>query len=124
MNKSPTVHPVMLAALKRFYPSLCTLRKATETLSDTGQITQTWADLTGFVNLPCRLAPAGGSGESTGPDQVLTVGMYTCDIAILVVGLTTKERATVNGVEYGIVIVSYDGENPPQATKLLLEKIT
>jgi hypothetical protein len=127
MNQLGIVHPSMLTALApAFYPSALTVQASTEVVGPTGSVTFTWANVTGMVALACRLAPV-SANETRTPAQVLTVGTWTCDVGQYL-AVTTKHRAVVNGANYDIVAVEYDGQTlpggSPRSTRLTLKVVT
>lgn len=121
-TKLGLIHPNMLTDLKTFYPSLCTLRTPTETVSETGSTTYGYVDTANMVNLPCRLAATSGS-ETRTQEQILTVGVYVVDIPLYLAGILTTHQIVVDGKTYGIEEVAYDGENPHHSTKLTLKVV-
>lgn len=119
-NQLGIIHPGMLAALPNHYPSTCTIQGATPTQSGTGALSLSWANVTGLVSLPCRLAPinatevrqaTGTFAEST--HTIALAGYYAAVVA---------QRAVVGGVAYDIVGVQHDGNG--KSTRLLVRLVT
>ena len=124
MNKPAVIHPDLLTALSpNFYPSALTIQVGTETASGTGELSVSWANVTGMVAIACRIAPANANERRT-EQQVLSVHEWTCDVAQALTGVTTKHRAVVDSVNYDILVVQYDGENPRHSTRLTLKLVT
>lgn len=112
-NKLGIVHPNMLGGLAGFYPSLCTIRTATETQSATGAVQHSWADAPGLVGLRCRLAPAANSANREVRAEAGTYVELTFTIALAgyYPTITEKMQAIVDGVAYDVQAVAHDGNH-------------
>ena len=112
-NQLGIVHPGLLASLAtNFYPSVCTIQAATQSLDALGQVVRTWADLAGHIGLACALAEPPPSGEETETTaqsyvrrrkRVALNGLYA--------SITELHRAVVDGVAYDIERVSQDSQS-------------
>lgn len=119
-NRLGIVHPSMMAALGSFYPSLCTIRTATDTQSATGAVQQSWADAPGLVGLRCRLAPAANSANREVRAEAGTYGEFTYTIALASYypAITEQMQAVVDGTAYDVQAVAHDGNHA--ATELFV----
>jgi len=83
-------HPAMLERLSGFFPSTVTIQEPTEVQDPvTGEVTYTWADVVGMVDLPCSHGPSGGV-EVKLPDQTYVVSNYTLALAGNYTGLMRR----------------------------------
>lgn len=118
----PLFHTDMMTRLADFYPSLCTIKNGTETQDpNTGEITTTWANFAGHVDLPCALAATTGR-EVKVSDQVYVEADFTLSLASSHPDITEKMRAEVGAIAYDIVLVQTASHG--MATHLLLMKVT
>lgn len=109
MQQRGLVHPDLVECLRANHlPSLVTIQQATETLDDYGQPTLAWANVTGLVGLPCRLAPWSQEQERRLPEMVQTEATHVLAMAYAA-AITTAHRAVVDGVSYDITAVRHDG---------------
>lgn len=107
----PIVHPRLLASIPRFYPSLCTIQQATETPDALGQPIPAWNDIAGLVNLPCAIAPLGGSTEASQrnrSDSTIDVATHAIAIAGHYPTIVNKMRAVIAGVAWDIMGAEVD----------------
>lgn len=106
------VHPRLLSSLgQRFYPASCTIQQATEAQDAVGQPIATWATVAGLANLPCAVAPFGGSTEASQrnrPDSTVDAATHAISVAGYYPAIINKMRAVVAGVAYDIVGVETD----------------
>jgi len=116
----------MLVRLHEFYPVTVTIQAITEGQGTMGEITTvSWNDRMGYVDLACRLSPAGGEGELKRPDQTYVVATHIISIAGFRPGIEEKDRAIVTsplprGIEtFDILLVENDGQG--DTTRLLAE---
>lgn len=107
------INPGFMAALSGFYPSLCTMRTATETQTSTGAVQQVWADAPGLAGLRCRLAPAANSANREVRAEAGTYGEFTYTIALggYYPTITEKMQALVDGVAYDVQAAAHDGNH-------------
>ncbi len=119
-NQLGIIHPGMLAALPNHYPATCTIQGATTTQSGTGALSQSWANVTGLVSLPCRLAPVNATEvrQATGTFAEAT---HTIALAGYYSAIVETQRAVVGGVNYDIVGVQHDGNS--KSTRLLVRLV-
>lgn len=111
-NNLGIVHPGLLGSLAtNFYPSACTIQRATESRDSFGQVSLSWANLAGHVDLACSVAeppPTGEEVETTEQSyvrrskRVALAGSYT--------SITEEDRAVIGGVNYDIERVSQDSQ--------------
>ena len=107
------VHPTLYAwLLPNFYPSRLSLQEYTESRSPTGAVIKGWAPVAGMTDIPCRIAPQSGL-ESRTAEQVLTQDVQTCVVPLDLVGVSTGDRAIVDGETFDIVSVDKDGQQTP-----------
>lgn len=117
-NPQGIVHPDLLARLQpTHYPSLCTIQQASETPDSYGELVETWANLAGHVDLPCRIAPAtmGRSNEVRSQAQLYQVQSFTIALAGYYPAIIEKMRAVVAGQAYDIDVVRPDGQGATMA---------
>lgn len=111
-NQLGIIHPGLLGSLaESFYPSSCTIQRATESRDGFGQVSLSWANLAGHVSIACSVAeppPRGEEVETTEQSyvrrskRIALNGAYT--------SITEKDRAVVGGVNYDIERVSHDSQ--------------
>jgi len=110
MTIKPLTQPNLLSALVNFFPTTCTIQSSTESRSPSGQVTLVWANYTGHVSIPCRIAPA-KVNEIKQQNQTYTIG----DKIVLLRGyyqtITAKMRAVINSINYDILGIEHDGQN-------------
>lgn len=113
MNQLGIVHPGLLAALApNHYASLCTIQKRTDTADSYGQPIPAWANLSGHVDLRCRIAPFQQfSREQRTQAQLYAVHVWEIAVAGYYPTITEKMRAVVDGVAYDIELVQPDGND-------------
>jgi len=114
----PIVSPRMLTRLHEFYPSTVTIQEATEPRDTYGGYSQVWANKVGYVDLDCRLSPAGGK-EVKKPDQTYVVATHIISIAGYYPGIHEKDRAIIAAQPFDILLVENDGQG--DTTRLLVE---
>ncbi len=113
------IHPSMLSNQSDFYRSRCTITTYTAENPDTfGQPQPTWITLVNHANLPCAFAP-NSAQEFKRPDMTLAVNARIMSIAGYYPGITTKMRATVDGVVYDILSIEPDSHK--KTTRLIVE---
>lgn len=119
-NQLGTVHPSMLTALSGFYLSTCTIQQATESQNNIGDVTHTWANLSGHVDLRCRIAPASGN-EVKQASQIYAEYTHIVALAGAYTTVTEAMRVIVDGVTYDIVAAQFDGNH--KTTRLLVRLV-
>ena len=125
MNRPALIHPDMLTSLPDHFSSTCTIQESTETRADSGQITDSWADLAGHVDIPCAV---GQGREGTPAEQrTSTAIVVTTGHVIALAGhypdITTRMRAVVDGANWNILDIRHD----PTAgayTQLMVEAVS
>lgn len=123
-NQQGIIHPDLLARLQPtgHFPATCTIQAPTETQDSYGAVVQTWGNLAGHVDLPCRLAPeVQRSGEFTAPGQTYTRDSHRLLLAGHYPTVTAKMRAVVDGTSYSINLVQPDGQGA--TTRLMVEVV-
>ena len=107
-NQLGLIHPDMLTRLPRFYPATCTIQEPT-LVNTYGEVSYTWANVTGMVSIPCRVTPVQQrSAEVSTPEQVYWVDW----VRIALAGdyeVEPDQRAVVDSVNYDIRGVEHDG---------------
>ncbi len=107
---SRIVHPRMVEALQRdFFKQTCALKAPTKSRSTTGQEQDTYAVVTGYEAVPCRVAPSSG-GERRTNLQVYSDTTHVISLAAQILNLTKEWRANVDGQDYLILRVSTEAE--------------
>lgn len=110
------VHPGLTAALQAsgFYPSRCTIRRATSTRSSSGQVNGTLATLPGHADIPCRDAPMStqgrGGDEIRRADGTVVVSPRRVALAGYWPNVAESDVARVDGVDRPIVTVDHDDQ--------------
>jgi hypothetical protein len=116
----------MLADLAVFFSATCTIQeRGTETADAVGQMIPAWPDLTGHVDIACRVAPLEAS-RAAGRRQLDDMTVSTTARVIVLAGcypsITTAMRAVVASTTYTIVRILTDSE--ALCTELVVEKVT
>lgn len=114
----PLVDPRMLSRLGSFYNTTCTIQQTAETRDAAGGVVNSWADMTGLVNLRCRRAPVSTARTSEMKLEALT---YTVNVQTIVIAsyqptITPKMRVTCDSLVFDVLAVEHDGEG--QMTRL------
>lgn len=107
------VHPGLLAALAgNFYPSSCTIQRATESRDNFGQVTFAWANLAGHVGIGCAVAePQGDRAEETETtEQSYTPQRRRVALNGVYSAIAVQDRAVIGGVNYDIERVTTDSQ--------------
>jgi head-tail adaptor len=104
VNRPSLIHPKLTDSLPDFYSSLCTIQQTTKTQDTYKDEIDTWATI--HTGVPCAIAPpgSGGKGEVKLPD------------------ITTKMRATVDGLTLDIIQVVNDSHQT--MTRLMCQVVT
>ncbi len=101
------IHPRLLSSLApTFYISSCTIQVATETPDALGQPIPAWANVVGLVNLPCAVAPFGGSTEASQrnrSDSIIDAATHAIAIAGYYPAIANKMRAVIGAIAYDII---------------------
>jgi hypothetical protein len=116
----PLIHPSMMARLHEFYPTTVTIQEPTEVQGPYGDIDLVWANKIGYVDLDCRLSPAGGK-ELKRPDQTYVVASHIISIAGYYPGIDEIDRAVIAAQNYDILMVESDGQG--DSTRLAVEVV-
>jgi len=118
----PIFHGDMLARLADFYPSTVTIQTWTETQdASTGEITTSWANFAGHVDLPCAHGPNGGQ-EVRRSDMTYVVSNYTISLRGYYQTITEKMQAVLGGVTWEILLVQADSHS--KTTRILTRTVT
>ncbi len=119
---SSLFHPDMLERLADFFPALCTIQSQTETQDPvTGEISVTWANLAGHVDIPCAHGPSGGE-EVKLADQTYVVSNYRLALSGCYPTITEKMRAVVDGTAFEILLVQANSH--AMKTRILTRTVT
>jgi len=111
----------MLAALRVFYPSVCTIQTATLAQDSYGEPTPIWSDLADHAELMCRLSPA-GERETRRLGLVVEETTHVAALAGYYPTVTPAMRAVVDGMVYDITGVRSDGQG--MTTWLGMKRVT
>lgn len=114
----------MLTSLPDHFSSTCTIQESTETRADSGQITDSWADLAGHVDIPCAVGQGRGPAaeQRNGMAIVVTTG-HVIALAGHYPDITTRMRAVVDDATWNIRDIRHD----PTAgayTQLMVEAVS
>lgn len=116
----------MLTTLAGFFNATCTIQeRGTETADAVGQMIPDWPDLTGHVDIDCRIAPLEASravGRRPREDMTISTTARVIVLAGCYPSITTAMRAVVAGTAYTIVRVLSDSE--ALCTELIAEVVT
>ena len=99
-----------LADLTGDFVKSCTIQEYSSTQDEAGEPIQTWADLTGHVNLSCAVIQGDGSvkGEKIRGNTTLTFTPLKVTLFDSYTSITTKHRAVIDRTAYEIVDVYRD----------------
>jgi SPP1 family predicted phage head-tail adaptor len=101
-------HPRMMTGLRNFYPDTCTIQQATANRDGHGQPIDSWDNIAGLVDLPCRVSPLSGreveKATQEFSSQVVTISLKGAHV------ISTVNRVLTNGVTYNIRQVDHDGQ--------------
>ncbi len=118
----PLFHGDMMTELRDFFPSTVTIQTWTETQDAvTGEITTSWSDFAGHVDMTCAHAPTGGQ-EVQLADQTYVVSNYTILINSYHSDITEKMRAVLDGTNWEILLVQADSFHG--MTRILTRTVT
>lgn len=96
------------ALTANFNPSLCTIKAPTAGEDAYGQPTQTWANVTGLVNIPCSIALSSGR-EVKGTQNEYGITTHRIALNGVYPTITRLHRAVVDGITYEIQYASPPG---------------
>ena len=107
---SRIVHPRMMKVLEKdFFPQLCTLKEPVKSRDSSGEEIRTYVVRAGYEELPCRVAPAGGS-ERRGNQFTHLDATHAIALPGQFADLTEEWIAVVDDQEYQILNVGKDAE--------------
>lgn len=108
---SRLTHPDLLKMLNvDFFNRTGTIQQAADSQSTTGQVKKTWANVNGMIDIPCRIAAAGG-GERRFQNQAFLDATDTALLSGTFAALNEKMRfADDKGNFYDILHVESDSE--------------
>ena len=114
----------MLSSLPDHFSGTCTIQESTETRAASGQITDSWADLAGHVDIPCAVGQGRGAAaeQRTSAAIVVTTG-HVIALAGHYPDITTRMRAVVDSASWNILDIRHD----PTAgayTQLMVEAVS
>jgi head-tail adaptor len=115
----------MLTSLPDHFSGTCTIQESTETRAASGQITDSWADLAGHVDIPCAVGQArgGAPAEVRGGMAVVVTTGHVIALAGHYPDITTRMRAVVDETNWNILDIRHD----PTAgayTQLMVEAVS
>lgn len=111
-NQLGIIHPRLFDSLPYVYPSLCTIRKATEAADSYGQLQPTWSNFTGHIDLDCRVSPWRDGREVRQTEQTYVADRFVISLAGHYPTITEKMRALVDSATtYEVEIVQHDGNS-------------
>lgn len=112
MNERGLVHPLMLTTLgSDFFPADVAIQAATESQASDGQVTRTWADVSGLDELDGRLGPASEAQERRLPGLVVVGVTHVLALAGYYGSITTAHRAVVDDDAFNVLAVRHDGNS-------------
>lgn len=121
----PLIHPSMLSRLGNLYPSTCTIQVNTMTRDpDSGEPIASWANLAGYIDLACAVAPNGGQEVQT-VDQTIVLSDYTISLPEDMTAVEPAMQAVVTGPNagtYGILSVQTDSRGA--TSRMLVRKVS
>lgn len=99
-----------LSSISGSFVRLCTIQGFTETQDEAGEVIQTWAPLTGHLDLKCVVSRGDGSvkGESVRDNMTLTFNPLKVTLFDSYPSITTRHKAVIDGTAYNIVDVYRD----------------
>lgn len=126
MRAQSIIEPTdFLGSLATFFDRTCTVQKNTPTADAVNQPQESWTDLAGHVNLPCRVAPATALTRAARVERE-DMTVTTRSLVVILPGaypsVTTAHRVVVGGLNYQIVNVVRDSAQV--ATELEVEEVT
>lgn len=101
------------AAAAGQFPSRCTIQRLTGTRDSLGVMNQTFADVSGLVNIPCHVAPPsiariGGSAEMRQADRTDEKQEFHVLLQGYFPDIQMKDRAVIDGNIWNIIGPDYD----------------
>jgi len=109
MNQTSFIDSRMVTALgTNHFPSSCDIQAATESVNAGGEITRTWANVTGMTGIPCSVALSSGRKVNSGEIEY-GITTHRISLAGTYPLITRLNRAVVAGVTYVIQYVSPAG---------------
>ena len=122
-NQLGIVHPGLLTALRtRHYPATCTIEEASESRDAMGQVTMTWATLSGHASIKCSVASQREGREIHTGDLTYERSTHRIALAGSYTSITPDHRAVIGSTNYDIVRVHQDSQT--QTTYLDCEIVT
>ena len=123
MNQLGIVHPGLLAELEpNHYAGTVTIQSASMANDSAGQEIPTWSNLALHVDLICRKAPQQQfSREVRNQAEIYAVHVWNIAIAGYYTSITEEMRAVMDGVNYDIELVQFDGNR--KTTHLQVRKV-
>ena len=107
----PFIDPRMINRLVAFFSQRCTIEAPVKTQDSFGAIPGSFATVTGWQAIPCRVAPVGG-GEQRTALQTFVDATHVIELMGIFNGISEEMQAVVGGVHYDILLV----EVTPEAT--------
>lgn len=117
---SSIISPKLFGKLGNFYNKTCTVQQNVGSRDAAGQIGEDWEDLSGHVDVQCRIAPSGGR-EVKGPNQTYSVSTHYIVLVGQYTSVTAAMQAVVDGQAYDILLVQHDGQG--ETTKLTVQVV-
>ena len=111
----------MMAELRDYFPSLCTIQTNEGVEDEHGQIVDSWEDLVDHVDIPCAHGPTKGV-EVKQPDQTYVISNYTLSLRGYYPTITEVMQAVVDDVAYEILLPQSDSHGV--TTRILTRKVT
>lgn len=121
MQQHGIVHPSMLARIQpNFYPSLCTIQEANEEQDSVGQLIPDPINLTGHVDIPCRISPR-SRREVRSEEQVYVNATHHVALGGYYPNIDETMLAVIDSVSYDIEGVEVDGNQ--KTTRLFVRLV-
>ena len=121
-TRMPLIDSRMTTGLADFFPGTCTIRYSTENQESDGSVDDPlWRNLTGCVDMNCRIAPNAGK-EVKAAKGIYTVGSHTILLDDYYSTIKTEMVAVVNLITYDILDIGFDAEH--KTTRLQAQVVT
>lgn len=104
MNLGGLVHARWLDHVAGLFGSTCAIQVRTDSVSGTGAVSSTWANVSGLTTIPCCVG-SGARGEVQQGDRLLTYGLVEIALKGYYPAITTAHRCVVGATNYNILNV-------------------
>lgn len=109
------IDPRLMETLADFTPATCTIQARTSSYISTGDLLETYANVTGLVDIPCQVSVQGGFMKG-GKEQRKESGDYTTFERLITLDgyyptITETMQALIGGVTYDIDAIDHDSQS-------------